>query len=99
MGTADIAERELVQGLIKLAAGFVHAARRNPAGITKNLVGARAHLAASGPAAGPAPIAVPELAAIDVGRLMRDIDRVVARVARDGEVPRRRPAIRQRATS
>jgi len=106
MGTADLAERELVQGLIKLAAGYVHAVRGNPAGVTKNLVGARAHLAAagqggagSGPAS-PAPaIAVPQLASIDVTRLMRDIDRVVARVAASGSVPQRRPAIRHRTVS
>lgn len=100
MGTADIAERELVQGLIKLAAGFVHAVRGNPAGVTKNLVGARAHLDLAGRGTGPAaPIAVPELAAIDVARLVADIDRVLAAVARSGTVPRRRPAIHDRARS
>jgi hypothetical protein len=45
MGTADPAERELVQGLIKLAAAFVHAARGNPLGMDKNLRGAHARLA------------------------------------------------------
>jgi predicted metal-dependent hydrolase len=45
MGTADPAERELVQGLIKLAAAFVHAARGNPLGMDKNLRGAQARLA------------------------------------------------------
>ena len=44
MGTADLAERELLQGLIKLAAAFVHGARSNPAGVAKNLRGARARL-------------------------------------------------------
>ena len=44
MGTRDLPERELIQGLIKLAAAFVHAARGNPAGIGKNLRGAMAHL-------------------------------------------------------
>jgi predicted metal-dependent hydrolase len=44
MGTADISERELLQGLIKLAAAFVHGARGNVAGIAKNLRGARARL-------------------------------------------------------
>ena len=47
MGTADIAERELYQGLIKLAAGYVHAVRGNPAGLAKNLAGARERLAAA----------------------------------------------------
>lgn len=46
MGTKDLAERELLQGLIKLAAAFVHDARSNPAGIEKNLQGARERLAA-----------------------------------------------------
>lgn len=48
MGTRDIAERELLQGLIKLAAAFVHGARGNPAGVEKNLRGARKRLAVAG---------------------------------------------------
>jgi predicted metal-dependent hydrolase len=52
MGTSDIAERELIQGLIKLAAAFVHGARSNPAGVAKNLRGARDRIDA-GRAAGP----------------------------------------------
>ncbi len=51
MGTEDLAERELLQGLIKLAAAFVHGARSNPAGVAKNLRGARDRLVA-GRAAG-----------------------------------------------
>lgn len=47
MGTADIAERELLQGLIKLAAAYVHQVRGNPAGVPRNLEGARARLAAA----------------------------------------------------
>jgi predicted metal-dependent hydrolase len=46
MGTDDIPERELYQGLIKLAAAFVHVGRGNPLGAAKNLRGARARLAA-----------------------------------------------------
>jgi predicted metal-dependent hydrolase len=45
MGTADIGERELYQGLIKLAAAFVHGVRGNPKGIARNLEGSRALLA------------------------------------------------------
>ena len=45
MGTADPAERELLAGLIKLAAAFVHASRGNPAGTLTNLRGARVRLA------------------------------------------------------
>jgi predicted metal-dependent hydrolase len=45
MGTADLGERELYQGLIKLAAAFVHGVRGNPPGIARNLAGSRALLA------------------------------------------------------
>ena len=44
MGTREVDERELIQGVIKLAAAFVHDARSNPAGIEKNLRGARVRL-------------------------------------------------------
>ena len=66
MGTDDLAERALHQGLIKVAAAYVHAVRHNPAGIAKNLAGARRHLdgaRAAGPAWG-----------IDVPHLVADID-------------------------
>lgn len=45
MGTADLAERSLIQGLIKVAAADVHAVRGNPAGVRRNLEGARDRLA------------------------------------------------------
>jgi hypothetical protein len=45
MGTDDILERELYQGVIKLAAAFVHVGRGNPLGAAKNLRGSRARLA------------------------------------------------------
>lgn len=44
MGSGDLAERNLIQGLIKLAAADVHAVRGNPAGIERNLEGARDRL-------------------------------------------------------
>ena len=44
MGASNVAERELLSGLIKLAAAFVHDGRANPAGAVKNLLGARARL-------------------------------------------------------
>lgn len=44
MGTDVAADRALLQGLIKLAAAYVHDARGNPAGIVRNLQGARARL-------------------------------------------------------
>jgi hypothetical protein len=40
MGTDDVRERALIQGLIKLAAADVHGVRGNPAGVARNL-GAR----------------------------------------------------------
>jgi predicted metal-dependent hydrolase len=40
MGTDDLAERALIQGLIKLAAADVHGVRGNPAGVARNLDGA-----------------------------------------------------------
>ena len=45
MGTDDLGERELYQGVIKVAAAFVHGVRGNPAGIARNLEGARSLLA------------------------------------------------------
>jgi len=66
MGTADPAERDLYQGLIKLAAAFVHDARGNPAGVTKNLTGARERLADAVDAGFEAGLDIPSLlAAID----------------------------------
>ena len=44
MGSADPAERSLILGLIKVAAADVHAVRGNPAGVRRNLEGARDRL-------------------------------------------------------
>ena len=44
---SEPAERDLYQGLIKLAAGYVHAVRGNAVGLAKNLRGARDRLAAA----------------------------------------------------
>jgi predicted metal-dependent hydrolase len=44
MGTPEPEERALLQGLIKLAAAYVHEVRGNPAGMAKNLDGARARI-------------------------------------------------------
>lgn len=64
MGSPDESEREFLQGLIKLAAAYVHSVRGNPLGMAKNLRGARARLAAAAPY--PAEIDVPALlSAID----------------------------------
>jgi uncharacterized protein len=83
MGTDDLAERELHQGLIKVAAAYVHAVRHNPAGIAKNLVGARQHLAHAGPAAATW--------GVDLSTLVADID---ARLA-DPALAVTPPAIRR----
>lgn len=66
MGTDDPAERALHQGLIKLAAGYVHAVRGNPPGFAKNLAGARRHLAGAGPAA--------RAYGLDAAALVADVD-------------------------
>ena len=44
MGTSDLAERDAIQGVIKLAAAYVRALRGNPRGVAKNLAGARERL-------------------------------------------------------
>jgi len=69
MGARDLAERELIQGVIKLAAAFVHGARSNPLGIAKNLRGARARLAEAGPAGARLGVDVPALLASIDARL------------------------------
>ena len=66
MGSRDLGERELLQGVIKLAAAFVHAARGNPAGVAKNLQGARERLANAGDAG--------ERLGIDIEALLQAID-------------------------
>ena len=66
MGAKDLAERELLQGVIKLAAAFVHDARSNPAGIEKNLRGARERLAAG--------VEAGRRVGIDAEELLRRVD-------------------------
>jgi hypothetical protein len=68
MGAADPAERDLYQGLIKIAAAFVHDVRGNPAGVAKNLRGARERLADAEVAGRAARVETPALIeAIDRG--------------------------------
>jgi hypothetical protein len=74
MGAEDLAERELLQGLIKLAAAFVHDSRSNPAGMAKNMRGAADRLAGAGPA-GPG-------MGIDVAALQEAIGRRLAEIGR-----------------
>jgi predicted metal-dependent hydrolase len=66
MGTADPGERDLLQGLIKLSAAFVHSARGNPIGIAKNLQGASDRLRGA--------IAAGRRAGIDVPAIASSID-------------------------
>ena len=77
MGTAVMPERELYQGLIKLAASTVHAVRGNPVGEVKNLRGARARLVAAASAraqGGPD-------GGLDLERLLESIDRRLGALA------------------
>ncbi len=76
MGTDDLAERELHQGLIKLAAAFVHGVRGNPRGIGKNLVGARERLRAAAASGRPS-------GGLDLPAILRAIDDRLARLDRD----------------
>jgi hypothetical protein len=84
MGSPDATERALHSGLIKLAAAGVHARRGNPAGVAKNLSGARERLAAAlGDGTGPDAPQVPEAATLDVAGLIGAIDlRLAAEAAR-----------------
>jgi hypothetical protein len=98
MGASDPAERDYHQGLIKLAAAYVHAVRGNPLGVRKNLVGARARLASSADAGGPALVrsARPELD-LDLTALIATIDDRLARLDRGEAVwPSRAPRLRRR---
>jgi hypothetical protein len=83
MGAADPVERDYHQGLIKLAAAYVHAVRGNPLGMTKNLRGARARLASSDASGGPTVVrtARPDLD-LDIGQLVMAIDDRLARLER-----------------
>jgi hypothetical protein len=83
MGTADEAEREFYQGLIKLAAAFVHEARGNRSGVAKNLAGARQRL---GGVAEVSPI----VQGIDVSALVDRIDELAVGLPEEPLTP---PAI------
>jgi len=84
MAADDPGERELIGGLIKLAAAYVHAARGNPAGVSTNLRGARARLVESTAGGDGSPPDLPALATgggIDVPSLIAAVDELLARVA------------------
>jgi hypothetical protein len=75
MGSDDLVERELEQGLIKLAAAYVHAVRGNARGVATNLTGARTRLshAADEPRIAEVleRLQTPDL---DVSRLVEEVD-------------------------
>ena len=84
MAADDPGERELLGGLIKLAAAYVHAARGNPAGVATNLRGARARFVEATTAGDGKPPDLPVLAAgggIDVAALVAAVDERLAAVA------------------
>jgi predicted metal-dependent hydrolase len=80
MGTDRLPDRELCQGLIKLAAGHVHRERGNPRGMRKNLVGARSRLteAIEGDA---------DDRGLDLPALVASIDDRLARLGALGDAP------------
>jgi DUF309 family protein family protein len=86
MGTDDPVERDLHQGLIKLAAGYVHAVRGNPEGMLKNLRGARERLEAVTTAAPPAIASLPSGAQLDVTALVAAIDARIRDLGRTASI-------------
>lgn len=84
MGTDVPADRALLQGLIKLAAAYVHAVRGNPRGIARNLEGARARLVESNEerVASGLPVAW-----LDIPRLVSAIDLRLADLAAQPREP------------
>lgn len=85
LGTRDPAGRDLLSGLIKLAAAYVHAARGNPLGTLKNLRGAQERLARGAPA-------VDGTLAVDVEALLTAVGSRVRRL--EAAVAEGRPAPR-----
>ena len=84
MGTDDPAERDLISGLIKLAAADVHGVRGNPRGVARNLEGARVRLrrVPDGGAVADVWVELPELlAAVDQRLADLDADRPTNPVA------------------
>lgn len=82
MGSSDLAERALLQGLIKVAAAYVHDVRGNPAGIERNLTGAR-RLLGEALAGGQTQNA----AAVDLVTLLADVEARLADLAAHPTAP------------
>lgn len=85
MGARDPAERELHQGLIKLAAAFVHDVRGNPAGVSKNLAGARQRLLTARELNAPG--------GLDLDALVAEIERLESQLADDPSAPLEPPTL------
>ena len=81
MGSAVPAERDLDQGLIKLAAAYVHAGRGNALGMRKNLEGARKRLAAVVRVHGGSGIAAQRDAGVDAVTLLSSVEETLAGLA------------------
>jgi predicted metal-dependent hydrolase len=82
MGTDDPAQRALLQGLIKIAAAYVHDVRGNPRGIARNLEGARALLAEAAETGSAA-----NEAGVDLPALIEDVDLRLADLAAHPDDP------------
>lgn len=87
MGAEDVPERELLQGLIKVAAAYVHATRGNPPGVEKNLRGALARIEA-GRSAGTR-------IGVDADALAAEVRSRLARLADDHAAETQAPPIRR----
>jgi uncharacterized protein len=93
MGTPDLPERALLQGIIKIAAAYVHDVRGNPAGIVRNLTGAR-RLLDEARATGPEL----NVARVDVAALIAAIDARLADLAQHTSGPTLGPPDLRRST-
>ena len=92
MGSGDASERAVTQGLIKLAAAEVHRVRGNPAGVAKNLEGARTWLRRARDAGIPGPEGV------DLVALLAAIDARMADPTDSPEAPIEMPMTRTEAS-
>jgi predicted metal-dependent hydrolase len=93
MASPDLPERALLQGLIKVAAAYVHDVRGNPPGIVRNLEGARALLVEAA-TAGPAR----NVADVDITALIDAIDARLADLADHPHGPTLGPPELRRST-
>jgi hypothetical protein len=80
MGSADPAERDLDQGLIKLAAAYVHAERGNLLGMRKNLAGAQRRLGAVVHTHGAAGQHAGDAAGVDAKSLLARVEGILVQV-------------------